>query len=48
MFRLKQDTEGPTLAFGPGVFLKVADPGLETFLPEGAAAFAAEPCEGNS
>lgn len=33
------------MAFGPGVFLKLEEPGLGTFLPEGIAVSEAEPCE---
>lgn len=45
LFRLKQETEGPALAFEPGVFLKLEESGLDTFLPDVAAVFEAEPCE---
>lgn len=44
LFRLRQETEGPPLDLGPGVFLKPQESGLDMLLPEGVADFEAEPC----
>lgn len=44
LFRLKQETEGPTLAFGPGVFLRMEELGVAGFPPEMLASLEAESC----
>lgn len=48
LFHLKQETEGPARAFGPGVFLRLEESGLEALLPTLAAGLEAEPCEKES
>jgi hypothetical protein len=42
LFRLKQETAGPTLAFELGVFLKLQESGLDIFLPEVVAVLGGE------
>ena len=44
LFRLKQETEGPTLAFRPGVFLRMEELGVARFPPETPAGLEAESC----